>query len=318
MDEHQQQKQFNRHMKVNIQSSQPKYDYRFNVDDRGIVGVYGISGSGKSSLLDAIAGYQDDFKGIITFNNKPLQRTVKCSYMNQHPILFPHWTVAENLYFALKYSNNSVHLMDELLSTLDCNELLKQLPSQLSGGEKQRIAFIRALLLIEDGSLVLLDEPFSALDNTLRKTALDLLNQYKRKSLIFFVTHDIAELYQLSDNLLYLKDGKITYQDKTENAMHSQYGNLPLASKITFDGDKHIIYADDVSISLQINPQSSIVHQINSTIQQIDAKDDICMIKLKLNNGNSLYAKITKDSLNRLNLKENQQIVANFKATSAK
>ncbi len=305
-------------MKVSIQSSQPKYDYQFNVDDKGIVGVYGISGSGKSSLLNAIAGYQDNVKGVITFNNKALQGIVKCSYMNQHPVLFPHWTVAENLYFALKYSKNSIQLMDELLSTLDCNGLLKQLPSQLSGGEKQRIAFIRALLLIEEGSLVLLDEPFSALDNTLRKTALDLLTPYKHKSLIFFVTHDISELYQLSGNLLYLKDGKIAYQEKTKNAMHSQYGNLPLASKITFDGDKHIIYADDVSISLQKNPQSSIVHQLDSTIQQIKDKDDICILKLKLSNGNMLYAKITKDSLNRLNLKENQQIVANFKATSAK
>lgn len=305
-------------MKVSIQSNKPKYDYQFNVDNTGIVGVYGISGSGKSSLLNAIAGYQDNIKGIITLNNKKLEGNIKCSYMNQHPILFPHWTVVENLYFALKYSNNSIQLMDELLSTLGCNELLNQLPSQLSGGEKQRIAFIRSLLLIQEGSLVLLDEPFSALDNSLRKTALDLLKPYKHKSLIFFVTHDISELYQLSDNLLYLKDGIIAYQDKTENAMHSQYGNLPLASKITFEGKNHIIYADDVSISLQKNPQSSIVHQLDSTIQQIKDKDDICTLKLTLSNGNILYAKITKDSLNRLNLKENQQIVANFKATSSK
>jgi len=305
-------------MKVNIASEQPKYNYQFEVADTGIVGVYGISGCGKSSLLDALAGYNDNNQGTITFNNKRLQGIVKCSYMNQHPILFPHWSVQENLNFAIQYSKSNLKQLDDLLQKLNCNHLLDKRPNQLSGGEKQRIAFIRALLMIEDNSLVLLDEPFSALHPKLRKVALNLLNDYKKYSLIFLITHEISELYQISDNLLYLKEGKIVYQDTTKNAMHSNYENLPLASKVTFDDESHIIYADDVSIGLQKNPQSSIVHQLDSNIQNIDTKDEITILRLKLNNKNILYAKITEDSLKRLNLKQKQQVVANFKATSSK
>ena len=316
-------------MKVNIQSKHPQFVYKYNCKNTGIVGVYGISGSGKSSLLQAIAGYNDKIEGYIKFrkkilfdtNNKHFPKVIKCSYMNQHPTLFPHWSVAENLQFAQNYSN-SKQKIDELLYKLDCQQLLNKRPKQLSGGEKQRVAFIRALLQIEQGCLVLLDEPYSALDGKLRKTALQLLKNYKDNCLIYLVTHDISELYHIADELLYIDSGQIAYQDSIQKAMASSYKNLPIASRINIENKKHVIYADDVSISLNKNPQSSIIHQIAVTITEIKVIEEIVILKLKLDSGivdksqQYIYAKITNNSLGKLKLKIQQNVFAYFKASS--
>ena len=316
-------------MKVNIQSKHPQFDYKYNCKNIGIVGVYGISGSGKSSLLQAIAGYNDEVQGCIKFrkktlfdtNNRHFPKVIKCSYMKQHPLLFAHWSIAENLQFAQNYSNNKQKI-DELLYKLDCHQLLNKRPKQLSGGEKQRVAFIRALLQIEQGSLVLLDEPYSALDGKLRKIALQLLKNYKDNCLIYLVTHDISELYHIADELLYIDSGHIAYQDPIQKAMASGYKNLPIASKINIENKKHVIYADDVSISLSKNPQSSIIHQIAVTITEINAIEKNIILKLKLNSNideksqQYLYARITNNSLDKLKLKIQQNVFAHFKASS--
>jgi ABC-type molybdate transport system ATPase subunit len=302
-------------MKVSITSTQPLYDYQFQVSDCGIVGVYGISGSGKSNLLNAIAGFHQSNKYNIIFNNIKLKGLVKSCYMSQHPVLFQHWTVIENLNFALQYCNNTIDQLNKLISQLNCQELLNKFPSQLSGGEKQRIVLIRTLILIEDNSLVLLDEPFSALDSELRKVAVDLIRCYKKQCLIFLVTHEISEIYQLADELLYIKDSTIDYQNSLLNAMSSHHENLPLASKINIQNAKQVIYADDVSISLSKHKDSSIVHQFEANIQSIEIKDKVAIILLQLKEGKqSLYAKITESSLINLKLIVNQSVVANFKA----
>jgi len=309
-------------MRVNIHSIAPQFNYSFNTTDVGIVGVYGISGSGKSSLLDALAGYQNNLKGSIKFNNsylfnteaKQFSHVIKCSYMRQHPILFPHWTINENLNFALEHSNSKINI-NNLLDKLDCKQLSNKYPKQLSGGEKQRIAFIRSLILIKNNGLVLLDEPFSALDKKNRLVAIELLNHYKKKCLIYLVTHKISEIYEIADELLCIKSGTISYHDTISLAMSSGRNQLPIASRITLENKPQIIYADDVSISLQHNPHSSIVHQLDVYISAINIINDVAILQLKTDT-QRLYAKITKQSLQKLNLTNNIKVVANFKATS--
>ncbi len=312
-------------MKVSIFSKNPTFSYQFQCKDKGVIGVYGVSGSGKSSLLNALAGFSATTTGSIEFNNKFLLDTknkqkpavVKCSYMQQHPVLFPHWSVAKNLAFAQAYGQQR-HDVDFYLDELACKSLVHKFPHQLSGGEQQRIAFIRTLLLIDNNSLVLLDEPLTALNESLKEKAIALLAR-QENCLMFLVTHEINQLYRLADSILCLKKGKVSYHDSCTNAMSSEQSNLPIASQIYFEGDKHIIYADDVSISLNKHHDSSIVHQITAKIIAIEIKNNSAKLKLELHkdyNSQILYAKITQHSLQRLELKVQQTVFANFKATS--
>ncbi|HHL31451.1 MAG TPA: ATP-binding cassette domain-containing protein, partial [Oceanospirillales bacterium] len=146
-------------MKVTISCNTPRFTYQFNSTDRGIVGVYGISGSGKSSLLDALAGYNDKVKGRIQYHkriildtdNKCPPQVHKCCYMQQNPVMFPHWTVQQHLAFIRQHNpplTDDFMRQDELLVSLNCQHLLHKYPPQLSGGEKQRIVYILTLLQI--------------------------------------------------------------------------------------------------------------------------------------------------------------------------
>ena len=313
-------------MKVNIQSDSPKYDYQFSVKDSGIIGVYGISGSGKTSLLRAIAGFHEDIRGSIEFINKSIlnstrkkfSKVQKCSYMSQSPVLFPHWTVRQNLDFAELHSTMNKADTNELIAQLNCGHLLSQYPNQLSGGEKQRVAFIRALIVSRTNNLMLLDEPFSALDKEVKNTALEILKDYHKDNLIYLVTHEINELYRNADELLLINNGTIQYQNTISNAMASGLFQLPIASKFVINNIQHIIYADDVSLSLKELENSSIIHQIPVTIEEINNTNETSVLKLKGQYNQILFAKITTQSLNRLQLTLNQPLMANFKATSFK
>jgi molybdate transport system ATP-binding protein len=319
-------------MKAAISCQTPQFDYQFNSKDKGIIGVYGISGSGKSSLLDALAGYNDKVKGsiqghkriLLDTDNRHYPEVHKCCYMQQNPVMFPHWTVLQHLAFIQQHNTpltDGFISQDELLTSLNCQHLLNKYPQQLSGGEKQRIVYILTLLQINKNSLVLLDEPFSALDHKLRKKALKLLRAYKSQCLIFFISHDIAEIYAIADELLYVHDGKITLHNSINDCMHSAHNNLPIASKIRVNNKRQVIYADDVSINYNHDKNSSIIHQIDAIITGISSNEDTSLIQLAIDNHNSehkqiLYAKITLESLQRLDLSINQTVVANFKASS--
>ncbi len=306
-------------MKIAITSKRLKYNYQLQCTDKGIVGVYGISGSGKSSLLDAVAGYHRDRQGFVEFNKKELKGIIKCSYMNQHPVLFPHWTIEENLDFVLAHGMQDKNKRDQLLQQLNCEKLLPMYPGQLSGGEKQRIAFVRALLQIQENSLVMLDEPFSALDAKMRRVALNLLIQYKQRCLILLVTHEISELYQLADELVYLKGSKVSYQNTIEEAMSSSHETLPIASKVIIKDQQLIVYAEDVSISLNKNSNSSISYQLETVVVAIDSDKTTAIVKLKYTENSTeqfIYARLMSDSITKLDLVINKQVVACFKCSN--
>jgi molybdate transport system ATP-binding protein len=181
------------------------------------VSLYGESGSGKTTLLRIIAGLEK-CDAIIIANGKiwqdkdlfvPTQRR-NIGFVFQDYALFPNMSVKENLL----YVNDDEEFLDQLLQTVHLTKLKNSMPHSLSGGQKQRVALCRALM--QKPELLLLDEPFSALDNKIKNTLYDDLKLFhKRFNLTtILVTHNKTEVYKLCDYLFYIHNGKIIDQNK--------------------------------------------------------------------------------------------------------
>lgn len=188
---------------------------------RGIVGILGPSGCGKSLTLQAIAGLLNPDSGRIIVNGKTLyseERKIKLparsrnvGYVFQNYALFPHLTVAENIGYGLKGvpKQERQKKVEAMLETVQLNGLEHRYPKQLSGGQQQRVALARTLVTNPD--ILLLDEPFSALDQHVKKMLeLELLDIIKHhfSGVVLFVTHNIEEAYRLCDYICLYDSGE--------------------------------------------------------------------------------------------------------------
>ena len=183
----------------------------FSVDDGEFVSIIGPSGCGKTSVLSLIAGLVDKSGGTITFKGRPVNGSCKnVGYMLQKDCLFEWRTIENNLYLPLEIAKcktkESVAYVDGLLQKYKLKEFAKYYPSQLSGGMRQRAALIRTLSTKPD--LLLLDEPFSALDYQTRLSVCDdvysIIRQERKTAIL--VTHDITEAISLSDKIVVLSE----------------------------------------------------------------------------------------------------------------
>ena len=190
------------------------------IDDNEFIAIFGESGAGKTTILRIISGLEKpDFGKIIVddeiwfdssknINLKPQKR--KIGFVFQEHALFPNMSVYDNLLYAKKDKNRA----NLLLKLTELEELKQSFPHELSGGQKQRVALIRALM--REPKIVLLDEPFSALDMRMRESLQDEIikihNQLKLTTIL--VSHEIAEVIKLSNRVFILKDGQIIKDDK--------------------------------------------------------------------------------------------------------
>lgn len=187
------------------------------------VSIVGPSGCGKSTLLYLIAGLEEASKGTIKLNNKPItgpgsDRVV----VFQEAGLFPWLTVLENVTYGLKLKNMDKKAAEEkaieMLKMVHLKNYIHSYPHQLSGGMKQRVAIARALVM--DPDVLLMDEPFAALDEqtrmVLHKELLEIWQ--KTKVTVFFITHNIREAVQLSEKIVVMatRPGKIKKVFKSE------------------------------------------------------------------------------------------------------
>lgn len=179
-------------------------DISLNMKPGEIISLLGPSGCGKSTLLRIIAGLEacDQFSPSDRYNT---------SFVFQEPALLPWNTVRENVELPLKFKNipNSDQT-ERALTSVGLKEFQDRYPSTLSGGQKMRVSIARALATKTD--LLLMDEPFAALDEILRFKMNDLLLKLRQQEnwSILFVTHSIFEAAYISDRILVMNTGKIT------------------------------------------------------------------------------------------------------------
>ena len=182
------------------------------------VSILGESGSGKSSLLRCIAGFENINKGKISLKNEIVSSetfllpTEKrgVGMVVQEKALFPHLTVKKNILFGIESNSNKNEIVSELAELFKIEKLLDKLPGQISGGEQQRVAFARSLA--PSPSLLMLDEPFSALDDKLKQELYYELDKIfeKQELSILLVTHDREEAQILTSRSLKLSQGSLS------------------------------------------------------------------------------------------------------------
>ncbi|WP_202742085.1 ATP-binding cassette domain-containing protein [Acinetobacter calcoaceticus] len=181
--------------------------------DASVIGLFGASGSGKTSILHAIAGLNTPRSGLIKIQDQTWfdsDQKINLSTQKRHvglvfqdAQLFPHKTVKQNLLFGLKHlSQQERHFeADYIIELLKLEHLLERMPIKLSGGEKQRVALGRALLY--SPKLLLLDEPLSALDAAHKAEIIPFFQKVKEEIKIpmIYVSHDIQEIKQLTETM---------------------------------------------------------------------------------------------------------------------
>ena len=192
------------------------FDLQVAVGER--IAIVGPSGAGKSTLLNLIAGFVLPTRGEIWLNGEnhtqsaPYERPV--SMLFQENNLFPHLTVQQNLALGLKTSLKLTALeqdqIERVADAVGLTSFLSRLPNSLSGGQKQRVALARCLL--RDKPILLLDEPFSALDPELRMEMLNLIDElcHSKKLTLLLVTHQPSELTGKVDRMLRIENGRIS------------------------------------------------------------------------------------------------------------
>ncbi len=207
------------------------FNYNIKSDNNRLV-LFGPSGSGKTSLLKMIAGFYAPDYGTIKINNKiffhkkktkiPIHKR-NIGYIPQEYTLFPHMTVKNNILYGVKINklNPDKQKFSLLISKLEIEDKVNLFPYQLSGGEKQRVAIARALMINPD--ILLLDEPFSALDKgireNLREMVIELLDTSDTKAI--FVTHDIDEAFDFGNEIYIVYNGRIIEYGNKEKVFNS-------------------------------------------------------------------------------------------------
>lgn len=218
-------------------------DVSFDFPGEGLTALFGVSGSGKTTVLRCVAGlekargkvsvadeiWQDSDKGIFL---PTYERSL--GYVFQEASLFPHMTAAENLRFAAKRSGSrsSSRRLDEAVELLGISSLLDRKPAALSGGERQRVAIARAVAT--EPKIMLFDEPLAALDYARKSEILPWLKELRTQLRIpmLYVTHSPEEVVALADNLIVLEDGRIKASGGVEEVLADIQAPVDLGGEI--------------------------------------------------------------------------------------
>ncbi len=224
----------------------------FKLEENSIISILGPSGCGKTTLIRLISGLEEIQEGKIylhdnlvshkTINLPPEERSI--SYVFQDFALFPHMSVLENIRFAASSQKNKKQLTEQVISLAKIDNFLNKYPHQLSGGEQQRVALARSIAV--QPKLLLLDEPFSDLNTSLKKEIIDdtlhLIKSLESSAII--VTHNAEEAMFISDQIIVINNGSIIqvgtpyeiFYNPKNSYVASLFGETNLYSSKVHDG----------------------------------------------------------------------------------
>lgn len=329
-------------------------DINLKIETGELVALLGPSGSGKTTLLRIIAGLEESDKGVILFdgldntNKKTKERNV--GFVFQHYALFKQMNVFENVAFGLRVKNKKIRLSKkqindkvmELLTLVKMENFANRYPNQLSGGQKQRIALARALAV--EPKVLLLDEPFGALDAKVRKELRRWLRKLHEEFNItsVFVTHDQEEALDVADRIVVLNGGKIeqigtpeeVYDNPTNEFVYNFLGNVNLFHKRIHrneEKEENFILNKDfkqININNSNDHEAKVINEISyvrphdieillenedgaikSKITFIRAVGPVVNIELvRFDNREIIEAQINKDKYNLLNIEVGQEV----------
>jgi molybdate transport system ATP-binding protein len=212
-------------LRVDVEKQLASFNLRVQIEvGAEILVLFGPSGAGKTQTLNAIAGLMTPDAGEITLDgtvffraaSKPGVPTLnlparkrRVGYVFQQYALFPHFSALENVSYALWRQPHARERAEALLERMRLSELANRYPHELSGGQQQRVAIARALAM--EPHVLLMDEPFSALDSEIRKQLHHDLLQLQSESelIVIYVTHNLEDAFTLGHRLAVVRDGKI-------------------------------------------------------------------------------------------------------------
>ena len=325
-------------------------DISFEINKGDYFVLLGNSGSGKSLLLELIAGLINPNSGEIHLNNKDITK-YKIQKRNiglvfQDYALFPHLTVKDNLLFPIKNKKNKLEKAKEIAELLNITNLLERYPGKLSGGEAQRVALGRTL--ITNPEILLLDEPLSSLDVQLRSGLRHLLKKINKKGqTIIHVTHDYDEAIALASRVAVIDNGKIIQVCDTDTVFKNpssefianfiglknffkallqknddkSYALVNDNTKISLLSDKEegegfvMIRSEDIFVYDKFT-ESSALNNFEVTVKE--AVPSRLGIELAVEGSLLFWVLITKESYNRMNLHEGKKVWISFKASAVK
>jgi len=219
-------------------------DVAFKIERPGVTALFGPSGAGKTSVINAIAGLLRPREGRIAIEDRvvldtdarvfvpPQQR--RTGYVFQDARLFPHMSVADNLRFGWRRTPNRIGEdgIARIVDLLGLGPLLQRAPKVLSGGEKSRVALGRALLSAPD--LLLLDEPLAALDAARRSEILPYLGHLRDEARLpmIYVSHAVDEVARLADEIVVIRDGRVEAQSSVFDLLTKIDGSIPMLGAV--------------------------------------------------------------------------------------
>lgn len=293
-----------------------------------LVSLLGPSGSGKSTLLRAIAGLEPPDTGKIWISGddatyKSVQDR-KIGFVFQHYALFKHLTIRENIAFGLKIHKAPLHRIkarvEELLELIQMTGLGNRYPSQLSGGQRQRVALARALAV--DPQVLLLDEPFGALDAKVRKELRTWLRRLHDEVGVtaILVTHDQEEAMEVSDEIVVMNKGRIEqvgsaaeiYDRPATPFVMSFIGPvnvLPSTARLfqnnRFDAASAEVFLRPHDVGVETYPTEGRTTAIVSRIVHLGWEIEVELI---LEDGQQVRAVLTREKFDQLQLEPKQQV----------